>query len=115
MFVYYNSKPLKMAEIQHNMEQDPDIGPQVIKEVTERCVWAAGWISLAEQPGEISVDRLDYRDGDTPADEPGYIPAKDSGRTDELFGFQVTWFNEDEGRSSTIYRHQLGGEFDVWL
>jgi hypothetical protein len=111
MLVIYNGTPLKLAEIQHNMEQDPDIPERVIKEITERCVWAAGWSLLAEQPDTISVDRLSGENDD----EPGYIPAKDSGLSTELFGFQVTWTTEDDGMCAPIYRHQIGGEFEVWL
>lgn len=112
MLIHYNGTPLKMGEIQHNMEQDPNIPQAVIMEVTARCVWAAGWMLLGEQEQDtIAVDRLGYENDD----EPGYIPAKDSGETSTLFGFQVTWTTDDDGITAPIYRLQIGGEFEVWL
>lgn len=112
MLVNYRGQDLKLAEIQQDMELNPDISEAVIKEVTARCVWAAGWMLLSGQIQDmISIDCLGYEN----SDEPGYIPAKDSGETSTLFGFQVTWTTEDDGMCAPIYRHQIGGEFEVWL
>lgn len=112
MLIHFNGVPLKLAEIQHNLENTPDHSPALIEEITARCVWAAGHMSLGEMSGSLSVDRIDY--GNPEYNEPGHLPAKEHGLSTTLFGYRVLWFDEDEGTNAPIYRTQFG-TLEVWL
>lgn len=108
MLTYYGT-PMNLEELQEALEAVPN-HPSVIVEITNRCVWAAGNMVLNDMPGSIEVTRLPG----TESREPGYIPGKEHGLSTELFGYQVTWTDDDEGIPAPIWRDQFG-DLGVWL